>query len=509
VSAGGETILPGGEPGRVAEPGALAGRLADRANPVLVREIQQALNSRAFAVVLGLALGGVVLVAMLAVGETAENERAGASTLAQTLYVLVPLLFVVVPIQAFVATRQEVAAGTVEHLMLSRLTPGAIVRGKLLAAAVQFVLYLAVFAPLIALTYQLRGVDVVTIASILVLTFALGLAACGFGVAGGACCRIPQIQALSFLAVIGGLVFLTVGFLGPVAFHLQFGGGWGRSVGGPMALALRLSVLVAAGLWLFSLVGASTLAHPYENRSTGFRAFAFVAVVGVPLWLVWMGSSGPASRPAALADDVAHTSAFLALFTLPFWLFAVTEEQPLSPRVRIAVPRNRFLAALSAPLLPGCGRGFLFTVLLAATALAVALALPPLLLGRSSHSDTKYAVLAWGYVLVYAGVGSAIRRHVGPGPAKNWVARALVLLVVVVGMLVPIVVDVATQGRVRQWHALHTLNPFWTVDDGDIRTAGRLIGALAVGVTVVNLRAIARGIGDVVRASRERRARAA
>ena len=146
----------------------LGERVLDRFNPILVREIQQAVSGRAFLITVSVSLTCVVLVAMLiAWGDS--GTQIGREAFIWTLRLFTPVAIFFVPLQAFISTRHEVSGGTAEHLLLTRLRPGAIVRGKLFAAMVQFIVFVSLFAPLMALTFLLRGVDVPTIAVLLAL----------------------------------------------------------------------------------------------------------------------------------------------------------------------------------------------------------------------------------------------------------------------------------------------------------------------------------------------------
>ncbi|NJN14629.1 MAG: hypothetical protein HC813_03135 [Planctomycetes bacterium] len=130
----------------IAEP-RLGERLLDRVNAILVREIQQALNSRIFVVTLSLSLGAILCIGLVIAAEGGRADSIGRDAFLWTLLGLTPVAFLIVPMQAFFSTRTEVTSGTVDHLLLTHLSASAIVRGKLLAAFTQFILFLSLFAP--------------------------------------------------------------------------------------------------------------------------------------------------------------------------------------------------------------------------------------------------------------------------------------------------------------------------------------------------------------------------
>ena len=507
------------------EPGlALGERLSDRLNPILVREVQQALNGRSFVATLALALLGIVVTALVVASEGDLGRAEGRDAFVLALQVLAPILLLVVPFQAYLSMRQEVAHGTVEHLLLSRLTSGAIVRGKLAAATVQALLFLAVFAPLVALTWLLRGVDVPTIAFVLGLAFVYAFGAAALAVAMGALSRWAPVRALPMLVLAVGLCVVTIGFVGGMPFIVR-----------DLTSVLRdpdfglqvLSVLVGpvvVGSILLGLVASNSLAHPHENRSTSFRVFALACVLLGLAWVAYVVPSvrGLPSRVGWSALVPFAAAAGVCLF--PFWWFAVTEDEALSPRVRTLVPRSPILAAMEIPLLPGGGRGLLFTLLLCATTLGGAALGLVLADAWGSAYDRSWIVALglWGYVLLYAGLGRILRGRLPRGSRGTVVARVAMPLMIGILALLPVVVDLIVRGRSWEWTPLHVLSPVSTIDHAlrgarsgrggpalysGVDEAYGWLGAVTVLVLLVNVPAMIRGAVEVMRASRIRRAR--
>ncbi len=507
----------------------LAERLSDRLNPILLREVQQALNGRAFLVTVWLALLGIVVVA-LTYASGGELERfAGRKAFTLALSLLTPLVGLVVPFIAFLSMRQEVSSGTVEHLLLSRLSPGAVVRGKLAAAVVQLVVVISLFAPLLALTWLLRGVDVRTIAVLLTLALLAGVAAVSVGICGGALCRWPPARAI--LVVILALGFSLVSLSASAAMR-ELVREVASGLSGPdfrWRPWLGALVPVGAGVGLLMLTASSALTHPHENRSTGFRLFALLSVATLYGWMAfmvldarrgsasWRGSSGM----DRLAPEIALGLAFATFF---FWLFASTEEDRLSPRVRVHVPRSRALSLLVAPLLPGSGRGLLFVLLLAGVTLLGADRLPRWLDGIGPQERFfREACAAWAYVIFYAGLGRFLRGRMPAGPRGSVLARFALPLAILVLALLPVIVRLLFTGRgSAEWSAMDATNPFATLaamETPYLLSHGATtldpypyaiyapLGLAALAL-LVNLPGVVRGLGEVVAAAKARRARA-
>jgi hypothetical protein len=425
--------------------------------------------------------------------------------------VMAPILLLVVPIQAFMSMRQEVAAGTIEHLLLSRLTPSRIVRGKLYAAAVQSLVFFSLFAPLIALSYLLRGVDVPTIGLALGFAFLYALGASTLAVALGSLSRWPAFRVLPLLLAAVTLTLgaaLVTGAMDEILRAVAF---VSRSSTGRWQGLLSVAVIPAVGITLFSLVATAVLAHPCENRSTAFRVFAALLLPALVVWIAWT-AAGTVSPFVRVSSVVSGTSALLALLLLPFWLFAATEDDRLSPRVRTLVPRNRLAASLSFPLLPGGARGVAWTYLLAGLGVLLVVLLPEWFGGRAEGRDVDRAVVAWSYAALYASLARGLRGllgRTGRGPALT---RLLFPLVVGVLSVLPTLIDVTLHGRSARWWGAHVLNPFTTirhVHRGFADAVPALLVVAALGALAVQARAIARSAREVAQASRERRRRAA
>jgi len=126
-----------------AAPGSRWSSRSDWLNPIVVREVQQALKGRAFVLSVLAALVVVVAIAIV-VASDYDPKSSGRNAFDAGLATLVPLLMFVLPMQAYQSMRHELRVGMVEQLLLTELKPRRIIVGKLSAAMVQFVLYVSV-----------------------------------------------------------------------------------------------------------------------------------------------------------------------------------------------------------------------------------------------------------------------------------------------------------------------------------------------------------------------------
>ena len=79
-------------------------------------------------------------------------------------------MVLVVPLAAHRSLAAEVDDGTLDLLSVTNLAPLQIITGKLASAGLQMMLYFVTLFPCVAFCYVLRGVDLLTIASVLGLT---------------------------------------------------------------------------------------------------------------------------------------------------------------------------------------------------------------------------------------------------------------------------------------------------------------------------------------------------
>ncbi|MBL8755305.1 MAG: hypothetical protein JNK15_18540 [Planctomycetes bacterium] len=480
---------------------------SDRLNPILVREVLQSVKGRVFALTVFVALLVSVVIAVVTVNAYEPRGDAGRMAFNAGIATLMPLLIFVVPMQAYQSMRLELRGGIVEQLLLSRLVPRRILWGKLQAALVQFVLYVAVLAPLLATSYLLRGVDLPTILVSLLFALCACVAATAFAVSSAAQGVLPAMQPLANLATAAGLglaSFAFVGFAGSGAYTYSVG--WLVRSNECTLTIVGIALATAAAVVLSLLVAQSFLLHAFENKSTGFRVFLFALPVVAFGWVL-------AFMPRSSHDE------FLAVFGMSllvvgivFGQFMVTEQRELSPRLRAHVPKSRLASLVAAPFLPGRDRGMACLVLYLAWLGGLVAVLWPGTSSRWIGELLRSAGLCVPYAIVYLGLGRWLRGFLPSSVAGNHVARVLLPLAVVVFMILPALVDLMLRGDVRGWHVGHVMNPFWTIDVHNRAEAWSSVLPWAIGVSIggllLQVPAMVRGQAEVAAAAAVRRERA-
>jgi len=485
-------------------------RWSDWLNPIVVREVQQALKGRAFVLSVFIALVVIVAIA-LAVASEFDPDSSGRDAFDAGLATLVPLLIFVVPMLAYQSMRHELKVGMVEQLMLSELDPYRIITGKLVAAMVQFLLYVSVIAPLLATSYLLRGVDMPTIGISLMFALLFCVTATAFAVSSAAQSVVPAMQGIANLTVAVTLAFASMAFIGYVG-----SGEYARDVSWLVRsdeMLMVVSLFVLGGMVsciLSALSAASFLAHAYENKSTGFRVFLFCIVVVALGWVVLFVDARSVPEVNAVMLFV------LLLIGTTFGVFMVTEQKELSPRVQAHVPMRGSAALLAAVFLPGRQRGMLcFVVYLAVLGGCAAICWPmlhgPGITARFADEIRRISLFTAGYAVIYLSIGTWVRARLPKSVSGNHLARFAVPIAVLLFCMVPALIDVFVRGAVQHWHFGHIMNPFWTMgryadrERGDEIVVYLLVFAGAL--LLVQLPSLIGGVREVLGASARRRDR--
>lgn len=491
-------------------------RLSDRLNPILVREVQQAVKGRMFALtVLGSLLVSVVIAISVASQRRLEPGD-GNMAFRAVLMTFCPVALFLVPLSAYGSMRHELRAGIVEQLLLSRLRPWRIVVGKMTSALVQFVLYLSVFAPVLSMTYLLRGVDLPTIALCLFFGMLFSLVATTFAIAAAAQVVFPSLQVVSNIGMVAALGAATVAMMSAVmqpflmreltqlVRHDAF---W--------TVFSAVALLGLAAVVLCAMVAAAMLAHGYENKSTGFRIYLLVVACGLYGWIAWCVPGASAGMPpgrSALEEILPGSAMALSILGGVFGVFMVGETERLSPRVREKAPRRPLAALLLAPLLPGRGRGLLFA--LAFQVLVIGIAAAWLWIGGMGfRRDWRLLGFVVCYVAIYLGLTKLVRGLLPETALAGMATRVIAPAWLILGCAVPAIFDGVLGGGIGAWHPGHLLNPFWTIDrfarPGNGAEALGLLAALALLVVLPQLGSMLRGVTEVIGAHDRRRPLAA
>jgi hypothetical protein len=479
-------------------------RLGDRFNPIVVKEVRQALKSRQFVITFLLLLlaawaGSIFGVSYL--GESIDYGSAAVTFYAGFLFALCAATLVIVPFSTFRSIVEERTETTLELLQITALSPAQIVRGKILSAMVQVLVYFCAIAPFIAFTALLPGFDFVQVSFSLVMLLITALCFSLIALAIGTQARNTTYQALSSLFVIamafGGMVAFF-GFMTAAGSRIPFDESdtW-------WALALAVFLGLSTG-YICEQTAIAQLTFDSDNRSTGIRL-----ATGAQWLICWIGLLTfliVRQRPPMPSDSLtAILTLTAAQITAAGLLFAGTPDA-LSRRVSRGLPRSRALRALWAPFLPGAARGLLYALMsLVLLAVFVTVLLPQITLSTilNDRQATRYAIALAAYSLIYLGAGTLFGRLLRRVTQRIQSYQVLAILVVANLLLIVAAEVVHFLSRVPTPQLIDVVNPFLTLrtiadaDRGSVDAVSCLVVAAFVAMAA-NMSALWCGVRDTV-----------
>lgn len=499
----------------------------DRLNPIFLQSLRQSLRGRVF---LALTLITLLLTLAFSLVYIIAETRNGQDPSGQWFFLWIygALSFAVhlfVPFAAFISLGNEWDENTYDLLVLSNLKPRNIVGGKLLSAMLLAGLWLCSFGPFLAFSFLLPGTDLYAIAVIILLT-AVGsasLTCVALFLSSIARGRMGRTMLMAILAAaLCGFSMMAIGAaLGILESPSDL-----RSALGQQTVAGVLTVFVIVGAYCFAFA-CTRLAHAEENRSTSLRVISSLTMLAAVWWLLSIyrisGVQGELLLGAGTMCIVG-----VALVSIQH----ATEEARLGRRVALDVPKNRWLAFLVTPWLPGGGRGVLFFwthMALLFGGLTLIMKLWPSTLRFLSGAGPSSALVAgdysqwWWLTIVYSwiyiGIAALIFRPRLRELSWRIAARVSVFIFLFLGLLLPTLFFFVVTGSEDESFA-HIGNPVWMfealvesrmgVDSGGERALGMLVVASFIGgaLFVAHLPGVVRGIREVQTASAERRAKA-
>lgn len=341
--------------------------IADWNSPVLIKEIRQALKSRAFLItymlLLVAAVGWSVIGLLTAV--TSDLENMGGMMLVGYLCILGFPLVIVVPLTAYRSLCREFEEDTLHLVSITTMSPRQLVLGKLASAMAQMVVYLSALAPCVAFTWLLRGIDVFSIALALLLAVVGSAALSSASLFMAAIGRNVTIRTIMFVILLAGLGFT---FFMWCAFRGAVESGELGNTSQMIQLHVGFLVGLATTGWLLLEAAASAISFPAENRSTTVRVAMLVQ--SVALVAMGMGLVGANLPDASIREDVSQLkSQVFFIFVVSacgYWMVMGSllsgESGVLSSRVRRSLPSTVAGRSFRSLLMPGSGRGYLLAV---------------------------------------------------------------------------------------------------------------------------------------------------
>jgi hypothetical protein len=484
---------------------ALLDRLDDRLNPIVVKELRQAVQSRLVVstLMLFLTVQMVILGTYLIAREFGDPRQALDFQAGRTMFMIIQGILLgtcMLLIPGYVAGRLalERSDSNVDLLFISTLRPRSIIWGKFASAVVLALMIFSACAPFMTFTYLLRGIDIPSI----VLVLALDLLA----VLGGTQLAVflaaaPANRAMKGVLVLGGLIALIYLCIGTIAGSyalLEMGAGLAMDTGIFWAVTGSIVAGVLGGMGLLFAWSVAFITPASANRVLPVRLYL------LGLWLVTLGIAAAWTyREGHLGPIFVWMMATVMLFTLQL-LISVNEREQLGPRITRTIPRRRWLRVPLFLVYSGAASGVLFSTLVLAGTIGLTLALKEAAprLGLSvlpgagpaeeinviTHITTLIALYTFCYSLTAVLVRTRVLGPRVPVEA-NWI---IALTLLGLGCTLPFLLlylihydDFRYRGMDLSWWLV--TNPFASILDIDIRRGTTRTGFASPALTFTTI----------------------
>ena len=393
-------------------PESFSDRFSDWLNPIVVKELRQAVQSR-FVIT---ALLVLLTIQILAVGiylvtntDVSFGTDSGRTMFMILFGIMLAISMLFVPLYSGVRLAAERSETNLDLLFITTIKPRSIIAGKMLAAAVLTIIIFSACLPFLTFTYFLRGIDLPSMLVVLAIGFiAVTLSS---QIAIFVAC-LPISRAFKFI-------------LGLIVFGQLFSG--------------YVSAMVTAGGMLWEGVG-STLGTLNFWQWTGIIALTYFCQLGL-LFVLSVALIKPASANRALPVRLYLTTIWLiggaaALLgswvesthdSLIFWqvafnivfafsiLVAVSERDWPGHRVLRAIPESGWKRYFSFWFFSGSANGLAWTAAMIAKTYLICWiwwrlfpnfkSLPELV------GSTRWMTVMNLYILCYALTAALLRRH--------------------------------------------------------------------------------------------------
>lgn len=327
----------------------------DRLSPMVVKELRQGMRTRMFGIVM------LVLHLLLVLFTLMSGGAGNAAEINGWFDGLITLVVgIILPLRGFSAVADEIKAGTLDMLALSRLSAGRIVFGKWASIVSQSLLITLSILPYVVARYVFGGLDLFTEMLMLAAKWLGGAVLTAVVIA-------LSTQKQFWLRAVVIALPLLIGGCGIMSMFVfaRFGGasgmggafglmGMGRFSGaGGVAMVVLMVLAVATWLIFFFLSLAATRISPAASLLPVVKRSVHLVAFVILLLLAWTTSLG--SGAAGLA------SMLLGLVMMD----ALTEHENEVPSVYAPFYRRGWAGRAAVWLLaPGWITGFVFTLLL-------------------------------------------------------------------------------------------------------------------------------------------------
>lgn len=415
-------------------------RIGDAVNPIVVKELRQAVQSRfvtaTLMILLCIQLSALGLYLLFS-GDTTTSFDAGRQVFTVLLGIVFGAGLLFVPLYTAIRLVAERSDTQVDLLFISTIKPRRIITGKLAAAAAINLLIFSACLPFMTLTYFLRGIDLPSIFILMALCF-LVIIACAQLAIFVACMPINRIFK-TVLGLICLIIFFAiyVGLMSGVGSMLIFGLGSRFDSWEFWEVALTLLLIIGAFCGLLFVLSVAMIAPHAANRALPVRLYVttvwLLSGIAASVWSARMANHQPVDIWMVLSSIVFIAALFVA----------VSERDVLGRRVRRAIPASIWKRFCAFFFFSGSANGLAWACIMMGLTMAWVGALR-MIQGWVSGADSLGDNATWMsgialYFFCYAMSAALLRRRVfsAIGTELTWLLGAILMAI---GGIVPFLV---------------------------------------------------------------------
>ncbi len=340
------------------------GRMNDAINPIVVKELRQAVRGRFVVTMLVLSLlSQMIIVIGAMIGQRLESTSIERTPVGAGLFMTIfTVLFfgtiVLVPMYSGFRMMAERSDSNVDLLFITTIRPRNFVAGKILSAAAITALIFSASIPFLAFSYVLRGIDFISISIVTVTGYFFIVSQSVLALFVGALPASRPFKLLLGIGVFAGSITTTVAMSAFAAQYIRFGitASSSRGMTGGLAATVALALIVDL---LLAFLTTALISPPSANRAFPIRMFLavmWVVALGLAIWAVIDNSSVIPLLIWAIAE--------LAIISVVLFS-AIGEREEWGPRVARTIPRDPLRRALAFLFYSG-GGGTIWAVLMMA-----------------------------------------------------------------------------------------------------------------------------------------------
>ncbi len=264
-----------------------AEQLADRINPIVVKEVRQGLRTRVFWIFFSLMLVACLFISLFAFAASeGSGDQMGQATFIAYSVCLGFVQFFVIPYAAYRSMAREAEDETWVLLTLTGIGPRRILAGKLGSSVLQGVLYASAATPFLLFSYFLNGIDLPTIMAGVVISMGYQVFLVSVSVSLATLAESRLVRSLLHFVLLGVLL-QGLGFgIGGAVWIGEFAQKMTSTAAFWLTLLSVLFGMVTTGLLLFESA-AARLSLATEDYARGPRVVYALQFIGAALLFVW------------------------------------------------------------------------------------------------------------------------------------------------------------------------------------------------------------------------------